>query len=95
MIITIRREMTITHADFFRLLPKALRNRNFTVSGERIVIDDPAGMVEISLSPEKIKQIAALSLPVTVIEFVFRGFLPDQVESFMTSFDLSYQKGGG
>ena len=95
MLIIIKREMTITHKDFFRLLPRALRDRGYTVSGGRISVEDPDGMIDITLSGEKTRSIASLKLPVTDIEFVFKGFTQDQVDAFMKSFDLSYQKGGG
>jgi len=72
-----------------------LRNRDYVVTGERISIDDPAGTIEITLASEKTRTIASLTLPVTDIEIVFKGLLTAQVEAFMKSFDLSYQKGGG
>ena len=87
--------MTITHADFLRILPNALKNHEYTITGTVIYINDPAGSIEITLAPEKTRNIASLCLPVTDIEYAFIGLTPNQAESFMKTFALSYQKGGG
>ncbi len=92
---TIKREMTITHADFFRILPKVLKNNQFEVSENRVIIVETKKRLEIMLSPESSRSIGALQLPVTILEFRFDGYTTEQTEKFMRQFDMSFHKGGG
>jgi hypothetical protein len=92
---TIKREMTITHADFFRILPKALKNIKYGVSGNRVAIADTEKRLEIMLSPESSRSIGALKLPVTILEFRFDKYTTEQIEKFLRQFDMSFHKGGG
>jgi hypothetical protein len=92
---TIKREMTITHADFFRILPKALKNIKYEVSENRVAITDTEKRLEIMLSPESSRSIGALRLPVTILEFCFEGYSAEQTEKFLRQFDMSFHKGGG
>ena len=95
MINSITREMTITHADFFRLLPKALAEYQFRISGSSIHIKYQSGSVTIQLMPETSRKIGKLELPVTHIKFRFEDIEHDQVREFFDRFDIAYQKGGG
>ncbi len=91
----INREMTITHAEFFRLLPKALVKRHYEVNGSEIKVMFNQGWLEISLNPETIRSIGALKLPITKVNYEFFECRDFDIEQFMTGFDLVYQKGGG
>jgi len=95
MTITIKREMTITHADFFRILPKALKNNQYEVSLNGVTIAETEKRLEIKLSPESSRSIGALKLPVTNLEFRFEGYTAEQTDIFMRQFDRSFHKGGG
>ena len=92
---TIEREMTITHADFHRLLPKALGDSNYTVDNDIIKIKINTGRITIYLQPESSRSIGALVLPVTHIKFVFENFNDAAQKEFFSQFDLAYHKGGG
>ncbi|HSR63853.1 MAG TPA: hypothetical protein VLN56_10660 [Gammaproteobacteria bacterium] len=96
MSITINREMTITHADFFRILPKALRNCDYTVSSDEVQVKTGTdGRVIILLSEEKRRRIGSISLPVTGVELRFEGMSEQSTRKFLAGFDRAYQKGGG
>ena len=96
MPITITREMTITHDDFFRLLPKALRGHEFSVDGSEIRVDTAnGGNVLIELSAESRRRLGSFSLPVTRVEARFRGMTEQSVREFLTVFERTYQRGGG
>jgi hypothetical protein len=88
-------EMTISHTEFFRLLPEAIGGTPWQVEGGRITIVHPDGRVDICLSPERQRRIAALNLIVTDVTLSFEGFTPAAVERFMTRFHRYFQRGGG
>jgi len=91
----IEREMTITHADFFRLLPLAINGLEWHRNGNTVLIEDNHRTVCIVLEPEKIKEIGSLSLPITKIRIQCDGFTQEELRGFLQRFDLSYQRGGG
>ena len=94
-VITLRREMGISHADFFRSLPTAIEPGSFRLVDDTVWIKTPAGELQIRLSPQGERRIAALRLPVTVIEFRFPGWTQRQVDDFLARFDRYFQRGGG
>jgi len=88
--------MTITHADFFRILPLALRNFEYTITGDEVQVNTGTGSrVIIRLSNETRRQIGAISLPVTGIAFRFEDMNEQSARDFLAGFDRAYQKGGG
>jgi len=95
MSLVYEREMTITHKEFLRLLPKALRDRAYSQNGNEITISFENQSILINLSAQSIRKIASLELPVTTIRIELVGFEEDESVNFMSRFDLAYQKGGG
>lgn len=89
------RQMTITHADFFRILPKALGSDQYQRDGNRISFIQPACSMTINVSPERRWQIAGLELPVTDVEIIIEGCSEEETISILKRFELSFQKGGG
>ena len=89
------REMSITHADLFRLLPAAIQNRPYALATRSITVQLEGGTVEIDFSEEEQRNIASLVLPVTHLNFRFCGVAPQAVSLFMERFDRSFQRGGG
>jgi hypothetical protein len=88
-------EMGLTHAEFFRTLPAALGERLYRIDGASVSIDDQGHKVTIRLSPESVRRIALLQVPITRVEFIFDGHDPEQIEAFMNHFARYYQRGGG
>ena len=93
--VIIQRQMTLTHADFFRLLPKALEGIDYTVAGDTIHFSLKEAQAAITLSPETGRTIGALDLPLTNIRFVFDGVDEETIREFFERFDLAYRNGGG
>jgi len=91
----ISREMTITHNEFFRLLPGAITNQEYNISNNLIEIREGGRSIRIELGDESIRKIASLSLPVTCLTIKFDSFSEKETEEFLKRFDLVYQKGGG
>ena len=87
--------MTITHKEFLRLLPKAISGLSYQKNGNLIEIIDNKRLIKINLSDESIRQIASLSLPVTNVRIELNNFQTKDSSSFISRFDLAYQKGGG
>ena len=95
MTLVYEREMTITHKDFLRLLPKAIGGLSYQLNDKQIDIVDAGRSIRIKLSKESIRKIASLSLPVTRLRMELRDFTQSESVIFMSRFELAYQKGGG
>lgn len=92
---TIRREMTITQKEFLRLLPGAVHEMTYEISGNYIHIADDPGSILIKLEQETSRMIASLRLPVTHLTLEFQNHNDEEIRRFLQRFDLAYQKGGG
>ncbi len=95
MTMVYEREMTITHKDFLRLLPKAISGLSYLKKGNQIEINDEDRWVRINLSEESSRNIASLTLPLTNVRIELANFSQSELMKFMRRFDLAYQKGGG
>ncbi len=89
------REMSITHRDFFRLLPRAVNGAPVTRRGNQADIATEAGQVKITLAPETTRKLGLMEFPVTPVTIEFSGFTPPDQAAFLARFDLAYQRGGG
>ena len=87
--------MSITHNEFFRLLPRAVNNAAVVRQGNQVNITTSTGLVIITLAPETIRKLAILEFPVTEVTIEFSGFSAPERAFFLSRFDLAYQKGGG
>jgi len=93
--VVIKKEMALTHADFFRTLPQALGSSNFKKSGANVTHKNGARRLEISLGPERTRQIAKLTIPVTDVALKFTGYAKAELDAALKLFDRMFQKGGG
>lgn len=89
------REMGISHAEFFRTLSSALEGEQFTVSDHGARVSYAGGIIELTLSEERIRKLGSLVLPSTVVEFKFSGLSQQQADRFMDRFELYFRRGGG
>lgn len=89
------REMGLTHADFWRLLPRAMGRHAYTVDGSRVLARVDDGTLEITIGPPLERRIALLRLPYSVVSFTFDGVTESQQRAFKSHFDLHFQRGGG
>ncbi len=92
---TFEREMTISHSDFFRILPKALKSYPYEQKDNAITVSLGEGEICIILSEERLRQIGSLSLPVTDVAFQLKNVAENTKKHFFTQFDRAYQRGGG
>lgn len=91
----VHKEMGYTHAEFLRLLPKALNSAALHVEGNRITVDDGTRRLLIELGPESERRIANLRLPITPVSLAFTGYNEAEIETALERFWRAYQKGGG
>jgi len=91
----IKKEMALTHADFFRTLPQALSSSDYKKNGAKVTHENGARRLEITLGPERTRQIAKLSIPVTDVTLKFTGYTKAERDAAMQRFDRMFQKGGG
>ncbi len=92
---TVQREMTISHRDFFRILPKALKSYPYEQKENAITVILDKGEISIFLSEERHRQIASLSLPVTDVTFRLKNVVESTKRKFFEQFDRAYHRGGG
>jgi sulfur carrier protein ThiS len=92
---TVEKEMAVTHADFFRTLPKALGTNGFKRSGDKVVLEDGEKRLEIALGPERERKIANLAVPATDVTLTFSGYTDAEASDALKLFDRMFQKGGG
>ncbi len=91
----IEKEMAVTHADFFRTLPRALGTDKFKKSGANVTLMDGAKRLEIALGPEGERRIANLTVPATGVTLTFTGYTDAEAEAALKLFERMFQKGGG
>jgi len=91
----LRRMMSISEADFFRILPRAIAPDVYSITQNVISIVLEHGSVEITLSPQPDLKFAMLVLPVLAVDIRFNGVSETDQAIFITQFDKSYQRGGG
>lgn len=91
----IEREMTITHAEFRRVLQLAFPETGSPVGDNNTEFHFEDGRVRIFLSPQTSRKIGALSLPLTKVTLEFEGMAESDVHRFVERFSRSFQRGGG
>lgn len=93
--ITITKNMGLTHADFFRLLPRAIDGRDYVRDGVRVTIREGDASVTITLGSQQVRKIALLEIPHADVTLTFDGWDEEAREAFMARFDRAFQRGGG
>ena len=90
-----QQEMSISHKDFHRLLPIALKSLKYDVVDEEIHIVFTNGNIQINPGREHERKIASLVLPVLHVNFTFTDIATEDMEQFLADFNRTYQRGGG
>ncbi len=89
------RQMSVTHADFFRLLPRVVGENRIQRQANRAVIKTEKGRISVRLGPESCLKIALLELPMTDVSLEFHGYSQADYQQFIDRFRLCLHKGGG
>ena len=88
-------EMTITHRNFFRILPKVLKSYLYQQHENVISVTLDEGEIVIILAEERLREIASLSLPITNVTFQIKNVAKKSKKGFFKQFDQTHQCGGG
>ena len=88
------KEMGYTHAEFLRLLPKAVGG-DIRVEGHVIKVGAGDRRLRIELSEESVRRLGNFRLPVTHVRLTFEGYTDAERNAALARFWQTYQKGGG
>ena len=94
-LLKIVREMGYTHDDFFRLLPGAMGDYKYVVSGTTVSCQIGSGQLTITLGPEGERRLVLVVIPQTEIVFDFENVEEAERQEFLRHFDLRFMKGLG
>ena len=87
--------MTITRAEFLRLMPAAVAGLPFEVTDACIRHGDASRGWRISLTPVPDLAIGLIRLMRHRVVFTFHGYAATEIEVFLRRFDLHFARGGG
>ena len=88
-------EMSITRADFLRLLPAAVGHQAFSVEGGRIEHRDGRRSWSIRLTALPDLSIGLVRLARHRVVLAFEGYGEEEVAAFIRRFELYFRRGGG
>jgi len=87
--------MGYTHADFFRLLPRAMGGYPYEISGLEINCKLPSGSLRITLGEEQERRMVLVIMPYTQVTFEYQDVSDEDREAFIKHFELRFMKGLG
>lgn len=92
-------EMTISRADFVRLLPAAVGHQPFQEAGSvfsgRSAEADRGCRWTIALTPLPALRIGAICLERHHVQIDFEGYADAGIAAFLTRFEFYFRRGGG
>jgi len=88
-------DMTITRADFLRLLPAAVNHVPFVVAGEDIFHAEIGRSWRMNLSPLPELRIGAIRLARHRLTLEFEDYEQAEIIAFCERFELYFRRGGG
>jgi hypothetical protein len=89
------RQMGISHAEFFRILPPVVDALPHHIGVDSVRIENGTRRLTLSLGPEVERRLGAMRLPGFELRVEFRGYRQSEVEAFMARFDTVFHRGGG
>jgi hypothetical protein len=96
-IMTQRRVMSISHAEFLRSLIPLTKHYPYQIdeTGRIIHLTDEQRQIVIRLGNEGRRKLGAMELPKMTVEFQFHELEPAAIDRFFYHFDLCFRRGGG
>lgn len=88
-------EMTVTRAEFVRLLPAAVGGDEYDEEPDAFVHREPNRSWRIGFQALSELRIALVKLSRHRVEFEFEGYSVDEIDAFMARFELYFRRGGG
>lgn len=87
--------MTISRAEFMRLLPAAVAGTSFEAREWEIVHGDAVRGWRIGIDPLPDLALGLIRLPRQRVSFEFAGHSPAEMKAFLRRFDLYFARAGG
>ena len=92
----VKKEMGITHKDFYAELPALLDEIPYQQIEDTIIFQLDGKRIEIALGPEEVREVGpTVRLPATVVTLRFFDFSAKEISDFVRHFNLRFMKGGG
>jgi len=76
-------------------LPKALNNRPYEITDNKIVVFDGNKEVSITVSEKPIRELGSLKLPMETAKFDFEDYTEDEVDEFIANYRKHSMRCGG
>ncbi|MBE0614465.1 MAG: hypothetical protein IH604_12420 [Burkholderiales bacterium] len=95
MKLPLRFEMTITRADFRRLLPAAVKDVAFIEEEEAYSYNEGGRGWRIGFAAMPQLQIGLIRLERHRVDFTFSGYSAGEIDEFMARFERYFRRGGG
>ena len=93
---TLRREMGLTYADFFRSLSQLPSGWVHETYPDGATLQYADGTIQISLGPQCERRLTDLvKIPFMEVIFKYVGLSEAERDRFQIRFDLTFQRGGG
>ena len=93
---TVRKEMGLTYADFFRSLSQLPRGWVHETFSDGATLKYADGTIQISLGPQRERRLTELvKIPFIEVIFKFMDLSEAEIDRFQSRFDLTFQRGGG
>ncbi len=87
--------MTVTRADFLRLLPAAVGGVAFAEEHDGFLHREPQRTWRIAFEPLPELRIGLIRLERHRVGFTFEGYNEAEIEAFLARFEQYFRKGGG
>ena len=94
-VIVLKKDMGLSHREFFASLATLAREVSCRVSDSGAILEYDSGEVHIALGPESQRQLGLMKLPQTCVSLEFRNLSKAQRAIFLERFDLAFHRGGG
>ena len=91
----IKKEMGLTHKDFYRTIEQALGPGAIKINSNTVVFVNVRGKLVIELGEERERKISLLRFPVTDVKMKFLGYSDDSIVKALKRFSLYFKRGGG
>lgn len=88
-------EMTVTRAEFLRLLPAAVGGAAYVEGTDGFLHREPGRSWRIGFTALPELRIGLVRLARHRVEFEFEGYAVDEIDAFMARFELYTRRGGG
>lgn len=91
----VSKDMSISHADFFRTVRPLLVAEDHDLRGDGVTIRRGSARIDIRIGPEGTRRLGNFHLPRTRVEIGFYGCPQEEADRFLDRFDRHFRRGGG